>query len=65
MSIHLYRSSNQYAAGQAEKRQVQMMVQRILSLKEVPKPDDAADALAVAICHLHGHRLEQIYRSEL
>lgn len=51
--------------GQAEKRQVQMMVQRILSLKEVPKPDDAADALAVAICHLHGHRLEQIYRSEL
>ncbi len=37
--------------GRAEKQQVQYMVQRILGLKEVPKPDDAADALAIAICH--------------
>lgn len=37
--------------GRAEKQQVQFMVQRILSLKEIPKPDDAADALAIAICH--------------
>jgi crossover junction endodeoxyribonuclease RuvC len=51
--------------GQAEKRQVQLMVQRILKLKEIPKPDDAADALAIAICHLHAQRLEHIYRSEL
>lgn len=51
--------------GQAEKRQVQLMVQRILALKEIPKPDDAADALAIAICHLHAQRLEHIYRSEL
>lgn len=51
--------------GQADKRQVQLMVQRLLSLKEVPRPDDAADALAIAICHLHSQRLSQLYRSEL
>lgn len=39
--------------GAADKRQVQIMVQTMLSLPEIPKPDDAADALAVAICHLH------------
>lgn len=39
--------------GKADKHQVQAMVTRILRLKEVPKPDDAADALAVAICHAH------------
>lgn len=50
--------------GQAEKKQVQMMVQKILGLKEMPKPDDAADALAIAICHLHSRRLDTIYRSE-
>ena len=37
--------------GNAEKKQVQFMIQRILNLKEVPKPDDAADALAAAITH--------------
>ena len=36
--------------GQASKKQVQSMVQKILKLKELPKPDDAADALAIAIC---------------
>jgi crossover junction endodeoxyribonuclease RuvC len=36
--------------GRAEKRQVQEMVKVLLGLKEIPKPDDAADALAVAIC---------------
>ncbi|MDD3648210.1 MAG: crossover junction endodeoxyribonuclease RuvC [Candidatus Dojkabacteria bacterium] len=39
--------------GKAEKAQVQIMVKRILKLKEMPKPDDAADALAVAVCHLN------------
>jgi crossover junction endodeoxyribonuclease RuvC len=43
--------------GNAEKKQVQFMVQRILSLKEMPKPDDAADALAIAICHAHSNKL--------
>lgn len=37
--------------GRAEKRQVQEMVKILLNLKEIPKPDDVADALAVAICH--------------
>ncbi len=40
------------AYGQASKLQVQKMVKLILNLKELPKPDDAADALAVAICGL-------------
>jgi crossover junction endodeoxyribonuclease RuvC len=37
--------------GKAEKHQVQEMVRTILGLKEIPKPDDCADALAAAICH--------------
>ena len=37
--------------GLAEKRQVMDMVKRLLKLKAVPKPDDAADALAIALCH--------------
>lgn len=37
--------------GRAEKKQIQEMVRVILKLKEVPKPDDCADALAAAICH--------------
>lgn len=43
--------------GQADKRQVQEMVKRILCLKEIIKPDDAADALAAAICHAHTRRI--------
>ena len=39
--------------GRAEKQQVQHMVKLLLGLKETPSPYDAADALAVAICHLH------------
>ncbi|MBB4663363.1 crossover junction endodeoxyribonuclease RuvC [Conexibacter arvalis] len=38
-------------SGRADKLQVQQMVQRLLSLTELPRPDHAADALAVAICH--------------
>ena len=37
--------------GGAEKRQVMLMTQRLLGMKQIPKPDDAADALAIAICH--------------
>jgi crossover junction endodeoxyribonuclease RuvC len=40
--------------GRAEKGQVQRMVQALLSLEEIPRPDHAADALAVAICDLNG-----------
>ena len=39
--------------GRAEKHQVMDMTKRILGLKSVPKPDDTADALAMAICHGH------------
>lgn len=39
--------------GKAEKQQVQHMVARLLNLDELPDPADAADALAIAICHLH------------
>ncbi|MEE5991699.1 MAG: crossover junction endodeoxyribonuclease RuvC [Oscillospiraceae bacterium] len=39
--------------GKAEKHQVMDMTRRILALKQIPKPDDAADALALAICHGH------------
>lgn len=44
--------------GRAEKQQVQYMVKTMLNLKEIPKPDDAADALAIAICHLHARQLQ-------
>jgi crossover junction endodeoxyribonuclease RuvC len=47
--------------GGADKNQVQQMVRALLSLKEVPQPDDAADALAVAICHLHSNRWRSLY----
>lgn len=39
--------------GKAEKCQVQDMTKVLLNLKSIPKPDDAADALAIAICHAH------------
>ena len=37
--------------GRADKKQIQYMVQTMLNMRETPKPDDAADALAIAICH--------------
>lgn len=50
--------------GGADKNQVQQMVKALLNLDKVPKPDDAADALAIAICHLHSYRLKQYIDSE-
>ena len=46
--------------GSADKRQVQQMVKVLLGLSDIPKPDDAADALAVAICHLYSTRRNQL-----
>lgn len=43
--------------GRATKDQIQQMVRTLLALTTVPRPDDAADALAVAICHTHSARL--------
>lgn len=45
--------------GKAEKRQVQEMVKMFLKLSAIPKPDDVADALAVAICHAHSAVMKQ------
>jgi len=45
--------------GAADKKQVQKMVQMLLHLNDLPTPDDAADALAVAICHLHSAAFQQ------
>jgi len=47
--------------GNASKQQVQFMVQSILDLEEVPKPDDAADGLAVALTHYQYYRHELLY----
>lgn len=49
--------------GRAQKEQVQYMVRAILSLPELPYPDDAADALAVAICHAHSEQLQGYARN--
>lgn len=45
--------------GNAEKHQVQEMVQRLLELDDIPRPDDAADGVAIALCHL---QTEQYHR---
>ncbi len=46
--------------GGADKKQVQLMVKALLELDELPQPDDAADALAIAICHIHSARLRSL-----
>lgn len=43
--------------GRAQKNQIQQMVKAILSLSEIPKPDDVADALAIAVCHAHSYKM--------
>ena len=48
--------------GGAGKRQVQQMVRALLGMDDIPRPDDAADALAVAICHLHSAGMRRIYQ---
>jgi crossover junction endodeoxyribonuclease RuvC len=40
-------------SGRADKRQMQEMIKRLLRLDEIPTPDDAADALSIALCHIH------------
>lgn len=46
--------------GKAEKKQVQKMVQMLCRLKECPKPDDAADAIAIAICHANSRKFDEV-----
>jgi len=45
--------------GQATKEQVQLMVRELLAMREIPEPSDAADALAVALCHLQGEMVRR------
>ena len=47
--------------GRAEKPQVLKMVMTLLNLREIPKPDDAADALAIAVCHFNS-RISNSYK---
>ncbi len=48
--------------GRANKKQVQEMVKIILNLDEIPKPNDAADALAVAVCHAHSSNFADLFK---
>jgi len=46
--------------GRADKMQIQQMVKVLLGLSEIPKPDDAADGLAIAICHLYSYKMKRM-----
>ncbi len=48
--------------GRADKKQIQQMVKMLLNLREVPKPDDTADALAIAICHGNSSHAGEMFR---
>ena len=45
--------------GHADKRQLQLMVRSVLQMPEIPEPSDAADALAVALCHVHAEQFQR------
>ena len=47
--------------GRADKKQIQLMVKNILKLKEIPKPDDTADAIAIALCHLNSRKVNALH----
>ncbi|PIP28028.1 MAG: crossover junction endodeoxyribonuclease RuvC [Candidatus Moranbacteria bacterium CG23_combo_of_CG06-09_8_20_14_all_35_22] len=46
--------------GRAEKKQIQAMTKNILNLTELPKPDDTADAIAIALCHINSRKLNNL-----
>lgn len=60
LSIHEYNprtvKMSLTGSGAADKGQMQRMAQRLLGLKDIPRPDDAADAVAIALCHLNTFR---------
>ena len=63
LEVHSYAprevKANIAGHGHAGKRQIQLMVQALLSMNETPEPSDAADALAVALCHLQAERVRR------
>lgn len=64
LSVHEYKPREIKQAivgyGNASKEQVQEMVRVLLGIDEIPHPDDAADAVAVAICHIHSAPLQRL-----
>jgi crossover junction endodeoxyribonuclease RuvC len=64
LAIYEYKPSEVKQAlvgyGNADKKQIQEMLRIMLRLEDVPRPDDAADAVAVAVCHLHSMRLRKL-----
>jgi crossover junction endodeoxyribonuclease RuvC len=64
LGVHEYKPAEVKQAlagyGNADKRQMQEMVRLLLHLDHTPRPDDAADAVAVAVCHLHSQRLRRL-----
>lgn len=48
--------------GGADKNQIQEMIRMLLNLERIPQPDDAADAVAVAVCHVHSARMRALIR---
>lgn len=48
--------------GRADKKQIQQMVKVLLNLREIPKPDDVADGLAIAICHGNSSHAAELFR---
>lgn len=50
--------------GSADKKQVQLMIKTLLNMDEIPRPDDAADALAIAVCHLHASGYKRLSKLE-
>jgi crossover junction endodeoxyribonuclease RuvC len=68
LPVHEYKPAEVKQAlvgyGGATKAQMQEMVRLLLGLADVPRPDDAADAVAVAICHLHSRRLRRMLDAE-
>lgn len=63
LEIHEYTpnevKSNVTGDGKADKLQIQKMVKTILNLKETPTPDDAADAIAIALCHMEHMKIRK------
>ena len=53
--------NRQTGYGRADKMQIQQMVKTLLNLNVIPKPDDAADGLALAICHAHSSKINKMF----
>jgi len=50
--------------GRADKKQVQYMVQRLLNLDKIPQPDDAADAVALALTHIQAKKYKDLVKGK-